>query len=219
MVKQGKEAALLFSVMFLPGILGQSTGVDPAGWNSIGYHVALLAVAVPQILLVIYLTELRTPGVAGRLGWKRPQMSDLVVGIIATALVFAAITVTGTILSLAAERSPIWEPAIRWSFSSAGLVPFVIVSTLAIGYREELFYRAYLLVRAEEAGLHPAAAIAGSTVLFAIGHLYQGLSAVVIALVIGVVLAAIFRWRGSLHGIALAHAAYNAAVLFTSAAA
>ena len=55
--------------------------------------------------------------------------------------------------------------------------------------------------------------MAVSSLLFAAGHLYQGLFAFVFALVQGVFLAMVFVRARNLHVTALAHAAYNFSVL------
>ena len=202
--------------MFLPGLLTASTSVDPAAWDSVAYHVTLLAVAVPQILLVVYVVNLRTPGVAPRLGWKLPAFSDLV----SLAIAVVALGATLALVSLAASLVPgdgsIWDPAVEWRFSRRELVPLVIISSLAVGYREEIFYRAYLTVRGSEIGLSSPVIVAASSLLFASGHWYQGPAGFVTALAIGAALGGVFLWRGSLHAVAVAHGAYNAAVLLAA---
>ena len=211
----GKEFALLFSVMFLPGMLTQAGAVDPSSWNGVYFHLTLLAIAVPQILLLVYVTELRTPGFGRRLGWHAPRPADVVTLAMTVALLFAALSILTVVGSLMPERSVLWEPTVKWSFTRNELLPLVIVTSMAVGYREEIFYRAYLFVRGEEVNLHPAAVVGGSSVLFAAGHLYQGWAGFIIALVIGATFGAIFAWRRSLHAVAMAHGLYNILVLLT----
>ncbi len=212
----GKEFGILFAVIFLPGFVSQGMGVDPAGWERIGYHLSLLTLAVPQILLVIYVTELRTPGVARRMGWRRPGWSDVLSGAIALVVLFLLLALMSLVVSLIGDSS-FGAPVVEWQFTRLALLPLVVVSSLAIGYREEIFYRAYCIVRGEEVGLHPLAVIGASSLLFASGHVYQGTAGFVIALLVGIVFGATFHFRRSLHGIAAAHALYNTAVLIQSA--
>jgi CAAX protease family protein len=215
-VKVGKEFALLFSVMFLPGLLTQAGVVDPSSWDAWYYHLTILTVAVPQVFLVAYLTNLRTPGILPRLGWSLPKMADVVTLFIATLLLVGTLSILTLVASLFPDQSAVWEPAVKWSLSRYELLPLVVVTSIAIGYREEIFYRAYMYVRGEELGLHPAAIVGGSTLLFAVGHLYQGWAGFITAFVIGAVFGVTFAWRRSLHGIAIAHGLYNAMVLFVS---
>jgi CAAX protease family protein len=215
-VKVGKELALLFSVMFLPGLLTQTGAVDPSSWDAVYYHLTILTIAVPQVFLVVYLTNLRTPGVRSRLGWTAPKMADVVSLFISVVLLVGALSILTLVAALFPDNSALWEPGVQWSLSRYELVPLVIVSSIAIGYREEIFYRAYLYVRGEELGLHPIAIVGGSTVLFAVGHLYQGWAGFITAFLIGAILGVMFAWRRSLHGIAIAHGLYNAMVLVVS---
>ncbi|MBU8914231.1 MAG: CPBP family intramembrane metalloprotease [Spirochaetales bacterium] len=215
-MKLGKEFALLFSVMFLPGILTQTGAVNPSSWDGAYYTLTLLAVAIPQILLVVYITELRTPGFSRRLGWRAPRMADVITLAMAAALLFGALTVLTVVGSLMPEQSALWEPAVKWSFTRYELLPLVVLSSIAVGYREEIFYRAYMIARGEEIHLHPAVVVGGSSLLFAAGHLYQGWAGFIVSFVIGATFGAVFAWRRSLHGIAIAHGLYNTLVLLVS---
>jgi membrane protease YdiL (CAAX protease family) len=191
-------------------------GVDPAGWDRIGYHIALLATAVPQTLLVVYVAQLRTPGVAARLGWRRPRWSEALSGLLAIVVLFGVLAVVSLVTFLVAGTTSL-EPVVKWQFTRMALLPLVAVSSVAVGYREEIFYRAYLIVRGEEAGVNPLVIVGTSSVVFAAGHLYQGIPGFVVALVVGVVFSWVFYYRRSLHGIAIAHGIYNTAVLLQSA--
>ncbi len=201
--------------MFLPGMLTQVGAVDPSSWNGVYFHLTLLAIAVPQTLLLVYVTELRTPGFGRRLGWHAPRPADVVTLVMTVALLFAALSILTVVGSFTPERSALWEPTVKWSFTRYELLPLVVVTSIAVGYREEIFYRAYLFARGEEVNLHPATVVGGSSVLFAAGHLYQGWAGFIIALVIGATFGAVFAWRRSLHAIAMAHGLYNILVLLT----
>jgi membrane protease YdiL (CAAX protease family) len=52
-----------------------------------------------------------------------------------------------------------------------------------------------------------------STILFALGHLYQGLAGVTFAMLHGLLFAYAFQKRRSIHMLALSHALYNLTVL------
>ena len=215
----GKEFALLFGVLFLPGMLAQGGDVDPQSFESIRYQIQLLAVAIPQILLVVTFSDLRRPGSSRRFGWRRPDRGDLIsafVGITGVLAVVWAVSILAGIITSGGEGT---EPVIDWSFERWELIPLVLVSTMAIGYREEIFYRAYITDRAEEAGVDPRFALAGGALLFAAGHVYQGVMGFVIALAIGLLLGAVYLKGRSLHGIAVAHGLYNFLVLLGSASA
>ncbi|MFW6292301.1 MAG: CPBP family intramembrane glutamic endopeptidase, partial [Spirochaetota bacterium] len=168
---------------------------------------------------VVVLCDLRRPGSSLRFGWRPPNTSDALtagVGLAATWVTVAAVSlIAGSVF--AEGGGP--EPTVAWSFERRELIPVALVSTLAIGYREEIFYRAYIADRAEEAQIDARAALAGGALLFATGHIYQGVMGFVLSLAIGLVLATVYYRTRSLHGIAVAHGLYNFAVLLLSGSA
>lgn len=208
----GKEFLLLFTVLFLPGLISQTVGIDARAFDNVYYHIQILAVSLPQIALVIALAELRKPGSTAALGWRRLRLSDVGSAAIDYVAIVACVAVIGGVASLAGATDAFDSP-VAWSFSRYELVPLLAVSALAIGYREEVFYRAYLFDRAAELGLQPATTIVAGALLFAVGHLYQGVSGFVVALVVGVVIGMLYAHQRSLHAIAIAHGAYNLTVL------
>ncbi|MFW5848993.1 MAG: CPBP family intramembrane glutamic endopeptidase [Spirochaetota bacterium] len=215
----GKEFLLLFAVLFLPGMIAQGTGPDPRAFEDVFYHVQLLVTSIPQILLVVAVSDLNKPGSSGRFGWNAPTWRDLATGMIAVVAIWVSAGLLATVAgALVGDGSPV-EPAVAWTFDRPELIPLVLVSTLAIGYREEIFYRAYITERAERSGIDARPALGGGAVLFATGHLYQGVMGFIVALTIGGVLAAVYYRSRSLHGIAIAHGLYNFAILISSGSA
>jgi hypothetical protein len=218
-VSIGKEFALLFAVLFLPGMIAQGGDVDPQAFENLRYLAQLLAVSIPQVLLVVAFSNLRRPGSSQRFGWVTPGTSDVIPAVVSVLAIWVAAGAISLIAELIAGGRGAIEPTIAWSFERRELIPLVLVATLAIGYREEIFYRAYITDRAEEAGVDPRIALAAGALLFAAGHLYQGVMGFLIALTIGLVLAAVYYRTRSLHGIAVAHGLYNFAVLLLSGSA
>ncbi len=200
--------ALLFSVLFLPGMLSQSAGVDPSVFTQIAYHVQLLAISLPQIVLVAWLPNLVTPGFSVKMGWVRPTKTDVTPAVIGLLAAWAA-SFALAVIATAIAGPEIAEGSVDWIFDRYELVPLVLVSTLAIGYREEIFYRAYLAHRAEDLGMEPRTLLYAGVVVFGLGHLYQGVGGLVVSMVIGAVFVEVYLRFKSLHGIAIAHALFN----------
>lgn len=160
-------------------------------------------------------------GVSGRLrefGMGKPTPVDA-----PRALsLFAVILLVSKAVSFAFSR---WAAGTAGAVSvlpAAGGVPeFHLVAlsalfSLAVAYREESFYRVYLLRSLRKRGAGTVVAIVVSTGLFAAGHSYQGPAGIVSALLVGSAasVAAVMGW--SLHTLALAHAAYNFGVLLAA---
>ena len=217
-VSVGKEFALLFAVLFLPGMLAQPAGVDAGAFEDLTYHLQILVVSVPQILLVVALAGLRRPGSPHRFGWRRPVAADGLAGAFALVSAWLAVGLISLVTGLSGSGD-LLDPVVAWSFSRRELIPVAFLSTMAIGYREEIFFRAYLTDRAEELGVDARLALGGGAVLFALGHLYQGVMGFVVSLAIGLVFAGVYLRSRSLHGIAVAHGLYNFVVLLAAGSA
>lgn len=202
--------------MFLPGLLAQYGPVDPESFESVYRQLLILSMTVPQTLLVVYVCDLRRPGSAARMGWRRPAATDLVVAALGLALIWVVVGLLGLALSLLPEAWDWTRPAVTWRFDRLELAPLALVTTLSVGYREEIFYRAYLYDRAVETNSDPKVVLGAGALVFAAGHVYQGMSGFVVSLGVGVVLALLYVRRRSLHGIAIAHGLYNLAVLLLS---
>jgi membrane protease YdiL (CAAX protease family) len=211
-VSIGKEFALLFSVLFLPGLLGQFGTVPSSQFESIVYNLQILVVAIPQIWLMLWLPELNRPGSRAQMGLRRPAPGDLIPAIITSVALIGTSMLAGLILSaftsLGSAEAPLWE------FTRPELLPLILVTMVAVGYREEVFYRAYLFRRAEELDVRPELTVIASSLLFGIGHLYQGVQGLVVTTLLGVVLAAVYLRTRNVHAVAIGHGLYNAAVLF-----
>ena len=189
-------------------MLAQTASVDPSAFTQVAYHVQLLAISIPQILLVAWLPEASTPGFAGRMGWIRPSRTDVVptvVGFIAAWVAGIAVSIVATAIA----GPDAFVGGVDWVFDRYELTPLVLVSTLAIGYREEIFYRAYLANRAQDLGVEPRALLYAAVLVFGLGHLYQGVAGFLISAVIGAVFVELYLRYRSLHGIAIAHALFN----------
>ncbi len=205
------EILLLFLVLFLPGMLVTGEAVDVHLFDHVEFHVTYALVALPQIALIVYLIKIGRDMWPPEFGLRRLRLRDLLYALVILILLYltlAAVIATATGLQrLGIEISAPTGGGFR--LTRPELLPLVAVTSLLTGYREELFFRAYMLTRLRQTGVAFPAAVAVSTVLFAVGHLYQGLLGLAFAAVIGVILAIAFRRRRSVHPIGLAHAGYN----------
>ena len=121
------------------------------------------------------------------------------------------------VLYAAARAFPGEPPAgadtVRWTYTNYSTLPLTAAVCLVTGYREELFFRSFLPAGFGALGAGPGAAALGANLLFALGHLYQGGKAFLVAFFLGIYLAELFRRKGDLHANALAHGLYNLAAL------
>lgn len=80
---------------------------------------------------------------------------------------------------------------------------------LVVAVSEETIFRGYLLLRLRAITRSPAAALALSSLVFALGHGYQGSAGVVTVGTMGVLLGLVYLWRGSLTAPVVMHFLQN----------
>ena len=210
------EMSLFFLAFFLPGYLAQTH--PPA--NGPASTLAMLQVIVtglPQFMLMVYVAGL-TPGKKPR-HWGLVSLAPrdamrilvLLVGCFAVVSPFVALA-----LALPPQFSKSLTLGYRWGLLSAAQVPVALLFGLTAGYREEFFFRSYLLGRLGQLDIPLPVAAAASTALFCLGHIYEGPLGVAIAAGLGALFAAVYLRRPNLHVIAIAHGLYNAIVLWLS---
>lgn len=72
------------------------------------------------------------------------------------------------------------------------------VFLVVVAVTEETIFRGYLLLRFQALLQNPSMAVLLSAVIFSIGHGYQGSAGVITVVIIGLIFAVIYLWRGSL---------------------
>ncbi|NBF40910.1 MAG: CPBP family intramembrane metalloprotease [Spirochaetes bacterium] len=209
-----KEMLLLFAVFFLPGILFQHGGIRSDAFDAAGYHLAVIVTALPQTLLIVYILWIQPHEDLSRFGFRTVDFPDLLAALVATLGMFALLAGAGAAVLLLPETM---QEAVRTGFrfrlTNAGVLPLALLSSLAIAYREEAFFRAYLLTRFEQLSLGPVASVLLAAAAFSLGHIYQGFGGALIAFILGVYLGWIYLKRRSVHVVAVAHGLYNFTVL------
>jgi membrane protease YdiL (CAAX protease family) len=193
------EPLILFGVLFLPGIGFISPGVLVF---SINRELSRIIVHnIPALALVWYMLGLK--GIRP----SKPGLRDLKTALFA----FPGLLLIGFCTSLIPLGDLFSHLSIeppRTFFQWVVTVP----SVLSTGYIEESYFRLYLLTRLEKAGIGPGKGVFFSGLLFSLCHMYEGLPGILNAAVAGAFLSLLFLKYRSIHGLAWAHGAYNAAV-------
>ena len=211
-----KEPIILFMVFFLPGFIGQSQVIDGSIFNSAWFNMMYIITVIPQILLILYLIEKKPASQMPLYGLGRIKMTDLIYSLLYFAGIMALILAIGFILSIIADsggHAGIELPV--WQFNNWKLVPLIFITCITTGYSEELFFRSYLLTEFHIPGKE-LYVITGASLIFALGHIYQGLPGFLGTFAIGMFLAYVFVRKRRLHTIAIAHGLYNFTVLIIS---
>jgi len=206
---------LVFAAYYLPGYLFQPQhAIGGDLFNSLSFNLAYMAQVAPKVLLLLYLILRNVGDSLGEkladYGLVRITPASLVRALFAfIAIYLALVPILFGISRLAADLPPFLVDRVHWRLTNTPLLPVVLLTCALTGYSEELFFRAYLLTVLQDFGLRPGLAVAASTLLFALGHLYEGLAGFLGTVVIGIVLSLLFLRKRDLHSIALAHGLYN----------
>jgi membrane protease YdiL (CAAX protease family) len=73
-----------------------------------------------------------------------------------------------------------------------------VIMVIVVAIVEETIFRGYLILRLKTATRRPWAAVLLSSVVFSIGHGYEGMAGVISVFCLGVVFAVVYLWRKSL---------------------
>jgi membrane protease YdiL (CAAX protease family) len=214
--------------MLAPG-LAPSFGAPPSGASPLGEPagaISWLAAGTAQSLSQFALLAVII-GVSGRLreyGAVRPRPSDAPAGALILGLVILAARLGAWLVGLASAVGLVTAPSAGAldflpTAGGAGSAALLLASAsfaAAVAYREELFYRLYVIGALRERGVGNGVAAALSVALFAAGHAYQGVQGVVSSILVGTVMAAAAVRGARLHALAGAHAIYDLGVLITA---
>ena len=205
--RPGIEALAVLAALYFTAYLPSGSSAIGALIASAAFYLYSIASAVPAILLVLYMMA-TTDGLGPfRVGPLRGGSVGRAAVLACAAL--ALMAGLGFLLGALGAVNPIWQAG---AAAPLALIPLIVLSSAATGYAEELCFRSYLIRRLGQAGLAPGLAVAASPLFFALAHGAQGVPGIAVSGGLGRLFALRFSRRGDLHGIALAHGAYNAVV-------
>jgi membrane protease YdiL (CAAX protease family) len=144
--------------------------------------------------------------------FKLPGGKDLVDGLtVATYAGLLALGIAGLAYVLGASNPLLAR--LPMPTASLSLYFVMVISSLAIGYAEELFFRIFAPRLLEKAGLSALVALLISALIFGLSHGSQGFFGMIVSTLLAL-LFSYFRLRGkNLHALALGHAIYDFVIL------
>lgn len=216
------EPILLFLAFFLPGFIFQNQQIDGEIFNSPMFNLYYLVSVIPQILLLLYIIRLKGKESFDRYGILKLTAKDIGSGFLYALGVIAILSTTMLVFTVIAElafhnSAAKALPIVDWQITNLTVIPLVFLTTITIGYSEELFFRSYLLTEfINSDGTNKTAVIVAVSLLFAAGHIYQGAGGFISTFIIGVFFSLIFLKKRRIHSIAVGHGLYNFFVLIIS---
>ncbi len=170
----GMQANLRFTTMAIASILND---------------LALLS-------LVLYFTWRNQESVR-QLGWNFDHLrQDVALGLI----LFVPVVFAGNMLAALLHQAGLSAPAKQPSFLAiSGVTQLVlgIIIVTVVAVVEETVFRGYLMLRFKVVTGRTSAAVILSSLVFSLGHGYEGMAGVISVFVLGVIFALVYVWRKS----------------------
>jgi CAAX protease family protein len=175
---------------FLP-VRQRSLSFDLVAWATIVRDLALLS------LITYFLWRNSEP--LSRIGWRFQNFArEAVLG---AALFVPMVVLTNTLEALF-QRLGLSAPTTQLpkflTAAGRGELGLAVLLVAVVAIVEETIFRGYLILRFQAATRSTAAAVLLSTVVFAVGHGYEGTAGVATVGFMGLIFAVVYVWRRSL---------------------
>ncbi len=198
------EFPLIFLLVFFPAYLTQAK-IDLPVFDYPSYHGQILLRSLLIFLLCLYLSG-------------ENRMTEGAISPVETTAALAGLG--GIYLLFFAGLIPLFEffggihPSAPAPLISRGIMLFpAFLSCLATGTMEEFFFRGYAYTRILEWKMPPVKAAVFTNLIFAAGHLYEGLPGAGFALASGLFLSFCLLRGFSLLSLSAAHGLFNFSML------
>lgn len=133
-----------------------------------------------------------------RIGWRSSNLTtEALIGVVLFGPTVAVTSVLGALLSRAGLSAPSTAPAFLHVQGPAETTLAVLLVTV-VAVAEETIFRGYLLLRLGALTRNTAAAVALASVIFGLGHGYEGSAGIVTVTVLGALYAIVYVWRQNL---------------------
>ena len=205
---QARELGAFLLLLAPSLLLGRLT--SPARQPSFAFFaLALILSNTALVALVLYFVW-RNGEPYGRIGWRRNDLpNEVAVGL---ALVIPFVLFQGVLaLVLRALGLLVGGPrTVPFPLPAGGPeLAFGVILVAIVAVAEETVFRGYLLLRLRSLTGGTTAAVVLSSVIFALGHGYQGAAGTIAVGIIGALLAVIYLWRGSIVAPVVLHFVQN----------
>lgn len=188
----------VFLLLIVPSMLISLFAVRQGDLSFSLTAVATIFRDVALLCLVLFLLR-RNGETLGLIGWTpRRWRRDVVLGIVLYAPFLFVVSLVEQLLDLLGLATPATPLPSGLSAARAGEYVLGVVLVLVVAVTEETIFRGYLNLRFNNVLGNLTAAVLLSTVIFAIGHGYEGTIGVITVGVMGAIFSIIYLWRGSL---------------------
>ena len=187
----------VFLLLVVPSLV--LSFVEPGTSTSVSFAVVAIATIVRDLgllfLVLLLLSRARQPVEA--IGWVRRNVGkEVVIGLALSIPVLIGAQLLEAALRSLGLSEPTSSSAVQPVGAGDLLLAGILVVVVAVA--EETIFRGYLILRFASVLRSRAWAVLLSSVIFAVGHGYQGSAAVVTIGLTGLVFAIVYIWRQSL---------------------
>lgn len=188
---------LVFLLILLPSMVLPALGMRPEELRFPLVAAAVIVHNIALVSLVAYFLWRNGEGLRA-VGWRAARpVREAFVGAALFVPFFLAVALLERLLRAAGLTAPAAPPEyLLPQTAPEQLLALVLIVAVAVG--EETIFRGYLIRRFDAVSRSRAIAVVLSTIIFALGHGYQGSLGIVAVGLIGVGFALIYFWRGSL---------------------
>lgn len=204
-----EEAAELgvFLLLILPALV--LSFVDTGG-RDVPFSLLAAATIARDVglvaLILLLIARARQP--VAVIGWVRRHLGrDILIGLALSIPLIIGAQVLEAALRAAGLSSPSSGPGL--TPSGPGEVVLAVVLVLVVAVAEETIFRGYLILRFAGVLGNRLSAVVASSLIFAIGHGYEGEAAIVTIGLTGLVFAIVYIWRQSLIAPVVMHLVFN----------
>lgn len=169
--------------------------------GSLGFAVVAVSVMLRDLALaaLVFFFAWRNGEPWGRLGWRRAGgWREIGVALLLFPLVFYAAGLFDRFfldLGLSPPATPV--PGFLEA-QGPGQLALAVALVVVVAVTEETVFRGYLILRLRALSGSALAAVLLSSLVFSLGHGYEGTAGVATVGCLGAVFAAVYLWRGSL---------------------
>jgi membrane protease YdiL (CAAX protease family) len=204
------------SVLLLFVVPGSILAYFATAHAEMGFVLAATGIMVHNIALVSLIRFLiwRVGEPAAEIGWRLAnRWPDVVLGLLLFApLAFAADWLHDSLRQLGLPGATGPRPSFLRDSGGPDLL-FALMMVAVVAASEETVYRGYLMSRLRAVGLSAPSAVPVSSLIFAMGHGYEGAAGMVTVGAMGATYALIYLWRGSLVAPVAMHFLQDAAAI------
>lgn len=202
------EFCILFFMLFAPSFFLHEN------LASVRSMIFFISLSLLQITILLVVMKSQKGITLKEFGFSKFALPELFASLLLWILLLGTIVLLSIVYSWCTGSARFTESVVetRSAFQFLSGIILLLVHSISIGYKEEIFFRSYILTRSSQLSLHPVFAICIGSILFGTGHLYQGIFVFLLAFLQGLVFSVYFLRKGNLHILAIAHSLYNFSV-------